>query len=262
MKKLMLTSFLALISINAALARAETAEEKGLALAIEVDKRDAGFGDAMVDVTMVLQDQQGNVRERFMRNRIKETESDGDKSLIVFDNPGDVKGTAFLSYTHKSGPDDQWLFLPALKRIKQISSSNKAGAFMNSEFAFEDIASQEVEKYTYKYLREDKFNDTPVFVNQSDPVDPKSGYSRIDVWIDQQRYIPLKVEFYDRGERLKKTLVLSDYQQYLDRYWRAGTWTMENHQTGKTTVMKMQNWRFRNGFSEEDFSKNSLSRAK
>lgn len=267
MKNQILTKLLLVLSLYIPMLyvpvlHAQTPEEKGLALAIEVDKRDSGYGDAMADITMILQDQQGNVRERFMRNRVMEVKGDGDKSLIVFDNPGDVKGTAFLSYTHKSGSDDQWLFLPALKRIKKISSSNKAGAFMNSEFAFEDIASQEVEKYSYAYLREDTFEGIPVFVNQSDPVDPKSGYSKIDVWIDQQRYIPLKVDFYDRGQRLKKTLVLSDYQQYLDRYWRAGTWTMENQQTGKVTVMKMQNWRFRNGFSEEDFSKNSLSRVK
>lgn len=256
------TFYLFLFVTVALSAMAETPEEKGLMLAIEVDKRDSGYGDAMTDITMILMDQQGNKRERFMRNRIKEVEGDGDKSMIVFDNPGDVKGTAFLSYTHKTGPDDQWLFLPALKRIKKISSSNKAGAFMNSEFAFEDIASQEVEKYNYTFLREDVFEGVPVFVNQSDPVDPKSGYSKIDVWIDQQRYIPLKVDFYDRGERLKKTLTLTEYQQYLDKYWRAGVWTMYNHQTGKSTIMKMDNWHFQNGFTEDDFSKNSLSRAK
>lgn len=256
------TFYLFLFVTVALSAAAETPEEKGLALAVEVDKRDSGYGDAMADITMILMDQQGNKRERFMRNRIKEVEGDGDKSMIVFDNPGDVKGTAFLSYTHKTGPDDQWLFLPALKRIKKISSSNKAGAFMNSEFAFEDIASQEVEKYSYTFQREDVFEGIPVFVNQSDPVDPKSGYSKIDVWIDQQRYIPLKVDFYDRGERLKKTLTLTEYQQYLDKYWRAGVWTMYNHQTGKSTIMKMDNWRFQNGFTEDDFSKNSLSRAK
>jgi len=243
-------------------AHSESVAEKGLALALEVDKRDAGFGDAMVDITMVLKDKQGNERERSMHNSIMEVENDGDKSTIVFENPADVKGTAFLSFTHKQGSDDQWLFLPALKRIKKISSSNKAGAFMNSEFAFEDIASQEVEKYNYTFLRDDVFDGIPVFVNESVPVDPKSGYSKIEVWIDQNRYIPLKIDFYDRGSRHKKTLQLSDYKQYLNRYWRAGTWSMQNHQTGKSTILKMQNWKFKNGFTEDDFNKNSLSRAK
>ncbi len=256
-KFVFVTAFLASAYVGA-----QSAEERGLAIAREVDVRDAGFQDATVDITMYLRDKQGNERARNMRNKIMEVEGDGDKSMIIFDNPGDVKGTAFLSFTHKEGPDDQWLFLPALKRIKKISSSNKAGAFMNSEFAFEDIASQEVEKYTYRFLREDEFEGRKVFVNESDPVDPKSGYSKIDVFVDQERYIPLKVEFYDRGGRHKKTLTLTGYQSYLDKYWRANTWTMENHQTGKSTVLKMNNWTFRNGFSESDFNKNSLSRAK
>lgn len=253
------TIFSGLFALNAL---AETPEEKGLALAQEVDCRDAGFGDAIVHITMTLKDKQGNERVRNMSNRIMEVQGDGDKSMIIFDDPADVTGTAFLSFTHKEGPDDQWLFLPALKRIKKISSSNKAGAFMNSEFAFEDIASQEVEKYTYKYLREDEFEGIPVFVNESDPVDEKSGYSKIEVWIDQQRYIPLKIDFYDRGDRHKKTLVLSNYKQYLNRYWRAQTWSMQNHQTGKSTELKMEDWVFGNGFTDEDFNKNSLSRAK
>lgn len=241
---------------------AQTPEEKGLELAKKVDLQDRGFGDSMNEITMVLRDQHGNERLRHMRNRTMEVTDDGDKSIIIFDNPGDVKGTAFLSFTHKVGTDDQWLFLPALKRIKKISSSNKAGAFMNSEFAFEDIASQEVEKYTYRYLREDELDGIQCFVNQSDPVDPKSGYSKLEVWIDQQRLIPLRVDFYDRGGNRKKTLNLSDYRQYLDKFWRAGTWTMVNHQTGKSTELRMTNWQFRNGFADEDFNKNSLSRVK
>ena len=184
------------------------------------------------------------------------------KRLSFFDNPGDVKGTAFLSFTHKTDDDDQWLYLPALKRVKRISSSNKAGAFMNSEFAYEDISSQEVEKYTYEFLRDDEFEGTPVYVNKSDPVDPDSGYSKLEVWVDKDRYIPLKIDFYNRGEELKKTLVFKDYEQYLDQYWRAATWTMTNHITGKSTELKTSGWTFGNGFTDRDFNQKTLSRMK
>ena len=241
---------------------AETAEEKGLRIAKEVDTRDIGFGDSTANIHMTLKDNYGNERPRFMRNRTMEVEGDGDKSIIIFDNPGDVKGTAFLSHTHKEGSDDQWLFLPKLAKTKRISSSNKAGSFMNSEFAFEDIASQEVEKYTYKFLRDDVIGDIKVFVIESDPVDPKSGYSKIETWIDQSRYIPLKQDFYDRGERLKKTLTITDYNQYKGKYWRANTWNMVNHLTGKKTLLEFKNYVFDNNFSNKDFNKNSLSRVK
>lgn len=262
----MRSSFLPIILAFALLlghaAFALTAEERGLQIAQEVDRRDTGFGDSTNDTKMILRDQHGNERPRFIRNRTMEQKGDGDKSIVIFDNPGDVKGTAFLSYTHKVGPDDQWLYLPALRKVKRISSNNKAGSFMNSEFSYEDIASQEVEKYTYKFLREDEFEGTKVYVNEMDPVDPKSGYSKMETYIDADRYIPLKVDFYDRGGRLKKTLIMEDYNHYKDQFWRAHTWTMTNHQTGKVTVLEQTNWVFDNGFTERDFDKNSLSRAR
>jgi len=134
---------------------AETPEEKGLAIAIEDDKRDNGFLDFTANMVMVLKNRQGEESRRFIRNKTLEVDGDGDKSLIIFDKPRDIKGTALLNFTHKTGNDDQWLFLPALKRVKRISSSNKSGSFMGSEFAYEDVTSQEVEKYTYKWIRDE-----------------------------------------------------------------------------------------------------------
>ncbi|MCK5101581.1 MAG: outer membrane lipoprotein-sorting protein, partial [Cyclobacteriaceae bacterium] len=128
----------------------QNAENKGLDIAREADLRDVGFGDHVTNMLMVLRNKNGKEGTRQIRVKTLEVVGDGDKSLIIFDNPRDVKGTAFLNYTHKVGDDDQWLYLPALKRVKRISSQNKSGAFMGSEFAYEDFASQEVEKYTYK----------------------------------------------------------------------------------------------------------------
>jgi hypothetical protein len=144
--------------------QAETAEDKGLALAIEADRRDSGYGDSTADMLMILRNKHGQESRREMRYRTLEVENDGDMSLTIFDSPKDVKGTAFLNYTHKVGDDDQWLYLPALKRVKRISSSNKSGSFMGSEFAYEDIANQEVEKYTYKWLRDEIYENRDCFV--------------------------------------------------------------------------------------------------
>ncbi|WNO07513.1 outer membrane lipoprotein-sorting protein [Teredinibacter sp. KSP-S5-2] len=251
--------FFSLLSVQSF---ALTPEERGLQIAQESDRRDLGFEDAIADITMILRDKYGNERPRYMRTRTLEVKGDGDKSIIIFDNPGDVKGTSFLSFTHKVGSDDQWLYLPRLGKVKRISSSNKAGAFMNSEFAFEDIASQEIEKYTYKYLVDEKVDGIDCFVLESDPVDPKSGYSKIKTWMDKERYVPIKIEFFDRGGNHKKTLTYSEYNQYLEKYWRAHKWEMENHQTGKSTELQMVNWQFKTGLTDKDFNKNSLSRVK
>ncbi len=121
----------------------------------EVDARDQGFGDTSSVLTMTLRNRHGEEVTRQMRSRALEVADDGDKSMIIFEDPADVKGTALLTFSHKTADDDQWLYLPALKRVKRISSSNKSGPFMGSEFAYEDLSSQEVEKYTYKYLRDE-----------------------------------------------------------------------------------------------------------
>ena len=140
-------------------ATAQTPEEQGLAIATEADRRDKGFGDSSATMKMVLRNRHGDESTREVRVRTLEVEGDGDKSLSIFDSPADVKGTAFLTFSHILEPDDQWLYLPALKRVKRISSKNKSGPFMGSEFAYEDLGSQEVEKYRYRYLRDEPCGD-------------------------------------------------------------------------------------------------------
>jgi len=243
-------------------AGAETAEEKGLAIAIEADRRDTGWGDQTASLKMVLRNRHGQESIREIRSRTLEVDGDGDKSLSIFDNPRDVKGTAFLSFTHATRPDDQWLYLPALKRVKRISSNNKSGPFMGSEFAYEDLTSQEVEKYTYKYLRDEEIDGRPTFVIERYPAYKHSGYTRLVTWLDKEMYQPLKVEFYDRKKSLLKTLTASDYKQYLGKYWRPGKMTMVNHQTNKSTDLIWSNYRFKTGLTDRDFDRNSLKRAR
>ena len=133
---------------------------------------------------------------------------------------------------------------------------------MGSEFAYEDLSSQEVEKYTYKYLRDEEYEGMDCFVVERYPEDKNSGYTRQVVWLDKPEYRPQKIEFYDRKNAKLKTLTYSGYQQYLDKYWRADGMFMENHQTGKSTRLIWNNYEFQTGLSDRDFNKNSLKRAR
>jgi len=241
---------------------AQTPEEKGLAIAVEADLRNTGFHDTTASLKMLLRNRQGEESTRYIRVRTLEQLDDGDKSLTIFDEPADVQGTAFLSFTHKTGPDDQWLYLPALKRVKRISSRNKSGPFMGSEFAYEDLSSQEVEKYTYKYLNDETYEGMDCFVIERYPTDENSGYTRQVAWIDKQEYRPLKIVFYDRKNSTLKTLTYSDYKQYLDKYWRADRMLMENHQTGKSTLLIWSDYKFQTGLSDRDFNRNALDRVR
>ncbi|MEM7085873.1 MAG: outer membrane lipoprotein-sorting protein [Bacteroidota bacterium] len=255
MKKLIITG-IALFSI--ALVSAQTNEERGLEIAKAAEEADLGFESSIVDLKMTLKNKNGQTSERLLTTKTLELTEDGDKSLIVFNSPKDVKGTATLTFTHKVGSDDQWLFLPSIKRVKRISSNNKSGPFVGSEFAYEDLSSQEVEKYSYKFL---EANGSLLLVEQ-DPVDPKSGYTRRIVTYNKDKGYRLeKVEFYDRKNALLKTLTYSDYKQYNGKFWRALTLHMVNHQSKKETILKFSGYNLGANLSEDDFTQTALQRA-
>lgn len=238
------------------------AEQKGLDISVEAKKRDIGWQDNTADMLMLLRNQQGQESIREIKMKSLEIHNDGDKSLTIFNKPRDVKGTAFLSFSHPVEADEQWLFLPALKRVKRISSRNKSGPFMGSEFAFEDLSSFEVEKYSYKFLAEEKLNNINMFKVEQYPVDENSGYTRRVVWLDTKEYRVHKIDFYDRKNSLLKTLSFTDYKQYLAKHWRADKQEMINHQNGKSTELQWSNYTFKTGLSDKDFNRNSLKRAR
>ncbi len=237
---------------------AQTPEEKGLAIAEEADRRDQGWEDMTVDVTMLLKNKQGGKSLRELRIRGLEIAEDGDKRLVIFDSPRDVKGTALLTFSHKAESDDQWLYLPAVKRVKRIASDNKSGPFVGSEFSYEDMAPQEVEKYTYNYIRDDTYDGTPCFVLERFPVDENSGYTKEVVWIDKEEYRTLRIEYYDRKASHLKTLTKTEWKQHLGKYWRPHKSFMQNHQTGKSTLLTSSNLQFKTGLSDTDFKKSRL----
>ncbi len=250
------------MAINVHQAVADEAADKGLQIAREAELRGNGFGDFTATMEMILKNRQGDTNTRYIRILGLEVPGDGDKSLSIFDEPADVRGTAMLTYSHKTEPDDQWLYLPALKRVKRIASDNKSGPYMGSEFAYEDIASQELEKYTYKYLRDEIFEGAACFVVERIPVDENSGYKRQVVWIDKAEYRPLKTDFYDRKDALLKTLINKGYKKYLEHQWRPDEMFMENVQNGKTTRILWKSYRFRTGLVDKDFQVDDLKRAR
>jgi len=236
------------------------ASQKGLAIAMESDARDQDWHDSQVSMTMTLRNKRGDESQRKLRLKSLEVKGDGDKGLTIFDSPKDVKGTGFMNYSHVSKPDDQWLFLPALKRVKRISSKNKSGPFMGSEFSYEDLSSFEVEKYDYTYLGDGVINELDVYAIEMTPVYKHSGYSKILVWLDKEAFRLQKLEYYDRKKSLLKTQTLTDYKLYLGKYWRSHSNMMENHQTHKTTLLEFKGYEFKTGLTKAQFSKNALKR--
>ena len=255
---------LALLSLPGVevLAQSESPEDKGLRIAREASTRNEGFGDFTAEMEMVLKDKHGRETVRQMRFKVLEVQGDGDKSLFVFDQPRDVQGTALLTHAHVNSQDDQWLYLPALKRVKRISAAKRSGSFMGSEFSYEDMSPPEVEEYTYRYLRDEPCGDLVCTVIEQVPLDRKSGYSRKIVWQDTGELRTWRMELHDRKGSHLKTLTLANYRQYLDRYWRAGEQTMENHLTGASTVLNWTEFRFRTGLGDSEFTQTALRRVR
>ena len=244
-------------------AQEETQEEdKGLKIALDAEANNEGFGDFTAGLTMVLRDRHGRESTRQMRFKVLEVLDDGDKSLFVFDHPRDVQGTALLTHSHVDEPDDQWLYLPALQRVKRINASSRAGSFMGSEFSYEDMSPGEVREYDYKYLREEPCGELTCTVTEQIPLDKKSGYSRKVVWQDLEELRTWKMELYDRKDSHLKTLTFANYQQYLEKFWRAEEQTMVNHLTGASTVLQWTDFEFGTGIEESEFTQAALRRVR
>lgn len=237
-------------------------EGKGFDVAARSDRSDRGFGDSAVDMTMVLRNAAGQESSRSMSFTTLEMpdESVGDKSLVLFSIPRDIEGTALLSHAKILDPDDQWLYLPALKRVKRISSRNKSGPFVGSEFAFEDFTASELNKFSYKYLREEPCGELQCDVVERYPRYENSGYTKQISWVDTTDYQIRKIEFYDRRDSLLKELKFEDYRKYDGKYWRAHRMAMKNLQTNKSTDLIYGEYKFGVGLTDKDFVKGRLSR--
>ena len=204
-------------------AGAQTAEERGRAIAEAADASDMGWGDNTSTMRMVLRNRAGQESTRTLRRMALETTGEGlgDRSIIVFEAPRDIEGTALLSHTRILDPDDQWLYLPALRRVKRISSGNKSGPFVGSEFAYEDLVSQEVEKYDYRWLRTEECGGLECEVVERHPRYENSGYARQVVWWDTAEHRAHRVDFYDRKDVLLKTLTWEGYRS--NTCWTTGS---------------------------------------
>ena len=250
------------VFVDDVVARGDTPEShKGYDIAARGDRVDHGFGDSTAEAVMVLRNSAGNTTERSLSFSTLEKvdETVGDKSLVIFNTPKDVEGTALLSHANILDPDDQWLFLPALKRVKRIASANKSGPFVGSEFAFEDFTITELNKFSYAYVGEEELDGQMMDVVERFPRYAKSGYTKQKSWIDQEIFQAHKLEFYDRRGGLLKTLILSDYREY-DGVWRAHKLSMVNHLSGKETDLNYSEYNFKTGLDEGDFVKGVLQR--
>lgn len=219
-----------------------------------------GFVDETVETSMYLINAAGDTVMRTLKNKTFERENSEDYSIIQFMNPPDVRGTGLLTYQNPRGDDKQWLYLPALRRVKVIASTNKSGAFMGSEFAYEDISGNTLDRFEYELIGEEKYNGKDCYIVNRIPTYENSGYTSIKTWYDKDNYLVLRNEYIDRKNSLLKVLKLEDWKQYKTGTWRANRMIMQNLQTGKTSVLIFKNREHKVGLKESEFTQRSLER--
>ncbi|SJZ32322.1 Protein of uncharacterised function (DUF1329) [Porphyromonas cangingivalis] len=216
------------------------------------------------ELTMTLINKRGSTRERkLMSYSIDVGKGKKDrKTLMFFLYPGDVKGTGFLTwdYDEMGKDDDKWLYLPAMKKTRRISgSSAKKDYFMGSDFTYDDMGSRNVDEDTHNLLGEETLDGQKCWKVESVSKDKRDVYSRKLVWIRQDCHIPVKVEYYDKMDKLHRRLILSRIEK-VDGFWTAKKMEMSNEQTGHKTVLEFGRLSFNIPLEESKFSVSTLEK--
>jgi len=186
---------------------------------------------------MVIQAKDGSTSERVIDNYSKDGPN-GARNIIIFKEPASVAGSRFLTMAAKNGPDDRWIFLPSLGKVRRIASSEGSGSFMGTDFSYDDISatSRGAELDAHTLLREENFNGSACYVIQSVPKDGSFQYSKMVQWITKDTFIIMKIELYDKKNTLVKTVEMSGVKTIQDRLTVTVT-KMTTHAAGTSTTI-------------------------
>ncbi len=236
-------------------------QEKPDGLEIITKVYDRPIGDDQTGkLTMTLIDSRGNKRVREIKQLLR-TQKDMEKKIMFFLSPADVRNTSFMSwsYTKEEKNDDQWIYLPALKRVKRISSDSKNDYFMGSDFTYDDLGDRQPTADTHKFLRMETVDNEECFVIESKPKEEEYMYSRTLTWIIKDKWIGKKKEFYDEDGDLLKTLTVKKFSK-ISGFWIILDSEMKNIQKKHSTEMSLKNVKINTGIQERNFTERIMKR--
>ncbi len=218
-----------------------------------------GLTNSASNVTMTIQTG-GATITRKMRQYVLEVNGAGNRTINVFSSPADVRGISVLTHSALNGNDKQWLYLPSVGRVKRISSSNRSGAFVGSDFAYEDLASFEVEKYSFTSAVVTTLNGRDVIAVTYSPRYSGSGYTSLRAYLDPGNYQPVEIRYFNRRKEHFKTLKLFNYRSYGGgASWRPHRLIMSNRRNGSTTQVDFSPFKS-NRTSSGNFNSNRFQR--
>ncbi len=246
------------LAIPASTASAD--DTRARAIMEKVDVRDDG-DNQISDMEMILIDKKGNERVRKIKAFSKDKGEDTLR-LMFFLHPADVEDTAFLTYDYDTADkdDDQWLYLPALRKTKRIASSDKTNSFMGSDFSYADMTKRVLENYNYTLLKEKKVGDADTWLIQAVPVSKKVideyGYTKSVLFVRKDNHVVIRaVHWVKEGKRLKYLDVKK--LELIDDIWVATEIHMIIKKAKRTlhkTILKFHNVKFNQKLEESSFS--------
>jgi predicted RND superfamily exporter protein/outer membrane lipoprotein-sorting protein len=232
-----------------------------------IERNDAmrSVDDEQVDLRMELINKKGQKRDRQLSWVLKNDAQRNQRALLRFLDPADVRGTALLSIENPDREDDQWLYLPALRKSRRISAANKSDSFVGSDFSYEDLGPEEIDQHDYRFVREENLDGAAVYVVEATPNSgqrkKESGYSRREIYVRKDTASIVRIKYYDRQQELLKTFAARDIRQVpATKTWRAYTVEMKNEKSGHATVITYGRFTVNAGVSDDTFSIRELER--
>jgi hypothetical protein len=243
-------------------------QNRGDWLARQIENRDTGR-DARMAIRMRLFDRQARARERAltmisMRGG-QGRPVPGDRTLIRFEQPADIKGTAFLVWESPSADDERFLYLPSLGRVRRIAGSETQESFVGSDFTYEDIGGRELEEYTYSMLSEDAVwkaadgSARPAYRLESRRRSSTARFPRVVSLVDKDSFVVVHAEIFDRRDELQKTFDVLRLEK-VGGYWTALEMRMVDARERTRTDLVIEKVEYDVGLKPEDFSRRELER--
>lgn len=241
-------------------------DSKAREIMTKVDERDDG-DNSTSDMEMILIDKKGKKRIRKIKNFTKDKGKDTQR-ILFFLKPADVKNTGFLTYDYDDSDrdDDQWLYLPALKKTKRIATSDKSGSFMGSDFSYADMTSRDLEDYDFKLLKETEVKGAKTWLIESVPrskeVIEETGYTKSLLFVRQDNYVVIRaIHFVKEGKKLKYFEIKK--LELIDDIWVGTELQMTTKKVKKTlhkTVLRFHDMKFNQPLDESMFTVRRLEK--
>lgn len=236
---------------------AQAATESATAIFREVERRQRDAGTEEAKIRMEITAATGRTRIRRLLVRTKSTGDRSTRSMIVFQEPADIRGLSLLTLELPSG-DDQFLYLPSLRRVQRIAGSSRSDRFAGSDFTYEDLASYEADDFQLELVA----NGRETWTLRATPLDAKSHYGRIEFEVEKARFVVLRARYFNRKGNQIKELTASGFVEVKPGSWRADRLEMQDLAESRRTVLAYESRAVNVALPDQLFTERELQRGR